>query len=264
MGDRALLLPGLRQAQAGPRDGARPRQLEAGAPAPAPARQRRGERRGVRVGFGALQLRRVDGEPAREPPRRAAALDPGLLRRRQLPVLPDLVHAAPRRGWRLPGRHRRGHAEVVNGASDEELLAAHLEGDRTAFGELMTRHERRIYGLCFRILGNREDAEDATQEAFRGEAAFSTWLYRIAVNAATDQARRRGRARTTPLEAEETGQGAAAVGDPGAVVATTLTVQAAMRAVPEDFRVALVLCDLYGFGHAQAAEILGIPVGTVK
>jgi RNA polymerase sigma-70 factor (ECF subfamily) len=162
----------------------------------------------------------------------------------------------------------------VNGASDEELLAAHLEGDRTAFGELMTRHERRIYGLCFRILGNREDAEDATQEAFigalrragafRGEAAFSTWLYRIAVNAATDQARRRGRARTTPLEAEETGQGAAAVGDPGAVVATTLTVQAAMRAVPEDFRVALILCDLYGFGHAQAAEILGIPVGTVK
>jgi RNA polymerase sigma-70 factor, ECF subfamily len=162
----------------------------------------------------------------------------------------------------------------VNGASDEELLAAHLEGDRSAFGELMTRHERRIYGLCFRILGNREDAEDATQEAFigalrragsfRGEAAFSTWLYRIAVNAATDQARRRGRTRTIPLEGEETGQTAAATGDPGGAVATALTVQAALRAVPEDFRVAVILCDLYGFGHAQAAEVLGIPVGTVK
>ena len=82
--------------------------------------------------------------------------------------------------------------------SDEALLAAHLRGDPLAFGQLVARHERRIYGLCLRILGNREDAEDATQEAFlaalrkaasfRRAAAFSTWLYRIAVNAATDPA----------------------------------------------------------------------------
>jgi RNA polymerase sigma-70 factor (ECF subfamily) len=162
----------------------------------------------------------------------------------------------------------------VNGASDEELLAAHLQGDRTAFGALMTRHERRIYGLCFRMLGNREDAEDATQEAFigalrragsfRGEAAFSTWLYRIAVNAATDLARRRGRSRTIPLETDEGHRDVAATGDPSAGLATSLTVQAALRAVPEDFRIALILCDLYGFGNAQTAEILGVPVGTVK
>jgi RNA polymerase sigma-70 factor (ECF subfamily) len=162
----------------------------------------------------------------------------------------------------------------VSRAGDEALLAAHLRGDRTAFGELMSRHERRIYGLCLRILGNREDAEDATQEAFigalrraggfRGDAAFSTWLYRIAVNAATDQARRRGRARTVPLDAEEAGHAAPSAADPGVAVATAMTVQAALRLVPEDFRVALILCDLYGFGHAQAAEILGIPVGTVK
>jgi RNA polymerase sigma-70 factor (ECF subfamily) len=162
----------------------------------------------------------------------------------------------------------------VNGASDEELLAAHLQGDRTAFGALMARHERRIYGLCFRMLGNREDAEDATQEAFigalrragsfRGEAAFSTWLYRVAVNAATDLARRRGRSRTVPLETEEAHRDVAAGVDPSGAVATSLTVQAALRAVPQDFRIALILCDLYGFGHAQAAEILGVPVGTVK
>jgi RNA polymerase sigma-70 factor (ECF subfamily) len=89
----------------------------------------------------------------------------------------------------------------VSTPSDEALLAAHLRGDPRAFGELVARHERRIYGLCLRILGNREDAEDAAQEAFlaalrkassfRRAAAFSTWLYRIAVNAATDQARRR-------------------------------------------------------------------------
>jgi RNA polymerase sigma-70 factor (ECF subfamily) len=162
----------------------------------------------------------------------------------------------------------------VNGASDEELLAAHLQGDRTAFGALMARHERRIYGLCFRMLGNREDAEDATQEAFigalrragsfRGEAAFSTWLYRVAVNAATDLARRRGRSRTVSLETEEPRRDLATAGDPSGTVTVSLTVQAALRAVPEDFRIALILCDLYGFGHAQAAEILGVPVGTVK
>jgi RNA polymerase sigma-70 factor (ECF subfamily) len=162
----------------------------------------------------------------------------------------------------------------VNGASDEDLLAAHLRGDRTAFAELMAKHERRIYGLCLRILGNREDAEDATQEAFigalgragtfGGDAAVSTWLYRIAVNAATDQARRRGRARTVPLEAEEASSAAPSGGDPSGAVATAMTVKAALRLVPADFRIALILCDLYGFGHAQAAEILGVPIGTVK
>ncbi len=162
----------------------------------------------------------------------------------------------------------------MSGASDEDLLAAHLEGDRTAFAELVTRHERRVYGLCLRVLGNREDAEDATQEAFiaalrraetfRREAAFSTWLFRIAVNAATDQARRRGRARTVPLEAEEPGGSSAAGGDPSGAVTTALTVQAALRRVPEDFRVALILCDLYGFGHAQAAGVLEIPVPTAR
>src|SRR6266702_4431099 len=112
--------------------------------------------------------------------------------------------------------------------TDEELLAAHVRGDRFAFGQLVARHERRVFGICLRMLGNREDAQDAAQDAFlaalrrassfRQAAAFSTWLYRIAVNAATDQARRRVRARTTPLQAEETAQGAAAVGDPGAAV----------------------------------------------
>jgi RNA polymerase sigma-70 factor (ECF subfamily) len=162
----------------------------------------------------------------------------------------------------------------VNGASDEDLLAAHLQGDRQAFGTLVSRHERRIYGLCLRVLGSREDAEDATQEAFlaalrragsfRHQAAFSTWLFRIAINAATDQARRRGRARTVPLEAGEVAEAAPSAGDPGGAVPSALAVQAALRRVPEDFRAVLVLCDLYGFPYAQAAEILEIPVGTVK
>jgi RNA polymerase sigma-70 factor (ECF subfamily) len=162
----------------------------------------------------------------------------------------------------------------VTERSDETLLAAHLRGDPHAFGELVGRHERRVYGLCLRILGSREDAEDAAQEAFlaalrkaasfRQAAAFSTWLYRIAVNAATDQARRRARARLTPLDPEDAAAAAAPGGDHGDAVATAVAVQAALAEVPEEFRVAVVLCDLYRVPYAEAAQILEIPVGTVK
>jgi RNA polymerase sigma-70 factor, ECF subfamily len=162
----------------------------------------------------------------------------------------------------------------VTERSDETLLAAHLRGDPRAFGELVGRHERRVYGLCLRILGSREDAEDATQEAFlaalrkaasfRQAAAFSTWLYRIAVNAATDQARRRARARLAPLDPEDAAAATAPGGDHGEAVATAVAVQAALAEVPEEFRVAVVLCDLYRVPYAEAAQILEIPVGTVK
>jgi RNA polymerase sigma-70 factor (ECF subfamily) len=161
----------------------------------------------------------------------------------------------------------------VNGPSDESLLAAHLKGDPRAFGELVSRHERRIYGLCLRILGNREDAEDAAQEAFlaalrkaasfRRAAAFSTWLYRIAVNAATDQARRRGRARLTALGPEDAGLPTPG-DDLGEAVASAVAVQTALTQVPEEFRIAVVLCDLYRVPYADAAQILEVPVGTVK
>jgi RNA polymerase sigma-70 factor, ECF subfamily len=162
----------------------------------------------------------------------------------------------------------------VSDPTDEALLAAHLRGDPDAFGQLVARHERRVYGLCLRILGSREDAEDATQEAFlaalrkaasfRQAAAFTTWLYRVAVNAATDQARRRGRARLTPLDPEDVGLAADPAGDPGELVATAVTVQTALAQVPEEFRVAVVLCDLYRVPYADAAQILEVPVGTVK
>jgi RNA polymerase sigma-70 factor, ECF subfamily len=162
----------------------------------------------------------------------------------------------------------------VSDPSDEALLAAHLRGDPGAFGQLVARHERRIYGLCLRILGNREDAEDATQEAFvaalrkassfRRAAAFSTWLYRIAVNAATDQARRRGRARLAAIDPDDAGLAVAPGGDLGELVAAAVTVQTALAQVAEEFRVAVVLCDLYRLPYADAAQILEVPVGTVK
>jgi RNA polymerase sigma-70 factor (ECF subfamily) len=164
----------------------------------------------------------------------------------------------------------------VSDITDEELLAAHLRGDRSAFGQLVARHERRVYGICLRMLGNREDAQDAAQEAFlaalrrastfRQAAAFSTWLYRIAVNAATDQARRRVRARTTPLDPEDSGlpPETAGGGDPGDTVATAVAVQSALTRIPEDFRAAVVLCDLLRLPYSEAAKILEVPVGTLK
>jgi len=122
--------------------------------------------------------------------------------------------------------------------SDEALLAAHLRGDPRAFGELMARHERRVYGLCLRILGNREDAEDATQEAFLAALAA--------------------------LDPEDAGLAVAPGGELGEVVASAVAVQTALSQVPEEFRVAVVLCDLYRIPYADAAQILEVPVGTVK
>jgi RNA polymerase sigma-70 factor, ECF subfamily len=86
----------------------------------------------------------------------------------------------------------------------------------------------------------------------------------VAVNAATDQARRRARARLSPLDPEDVGLAADPGGDPGELVATAVTVQAALAQVPEEFRVAVVLCDLYRVPYAEAAQILEVPVGTVK
>jgi RNA polymerase sigma-70 factor, ECF subfamily len=162
---------------------------------------------------------------------------------------------------------------VTSDPTDEELLARHLGGDRDAFTLLVGRHERRVYGICLRMLGGVEDAQDATQETFlavlrragtfRGGSAFSTWLYRVAVNCAIDQSRKRGRLRTSPLEPEEASRPHPGE-DPGEQVATSLTVQTALAGLPEEFRAAVVLCDLCRLPYAEAAEVLEVAVGTVK
>src|SRR3989442_15315262 len=88
-------------------------------------------------------------------------------------------------------------------ASDRELVQRAVAGDRFAFGVLVRRHERRVYNLAYRMLGREEDARDATQDAFltalrrlssfRGEAAFTTWMHRVTVNACYDILRKRKR-----------------------------------------------------------------------
>jgi RNA polymerase sigma-70 factor (ECF subfamily) len=160
--------------------------------------------------------------------------------------------------------------------NDEELVRGAVDGDSRAFAELMQRHERRIYNLCLRMTGNPDDASDATQDAFltafrklssfRGQAKFTTWLHRVAINACYDLLRKRSRAPqlASSEQQEAVVQSAAPTADHADEVAGTLDVARALATVPEEFRAALVLHDVQDVPVQEVAEILGVAVGTVK
>lgn len=155
-------------------------------------------------------------------------------------------------------------------ASDEDLAAAAATGDATALETLLFRHADRVHRICRRIVPDPGDALDATQEAllrvatrighFDGRSAFTTWLYRVATNAALDEARRRSR-RPRPVPDPDLDR--AGTPDP-ADAATRIDVQAALAEVPEVFRVALVLRDLCDLPYEEIATILEVPIGTVR
>jgi RNA polymerase sigma-70 factor, ECF subfamily len=153
---------------------------------------------------------------------------------------------------------------------DAELLAAHVAGDPDAFAELVRRHRDRLWAVALRTLGDREEAADALQDAlvsayrradsFRGDAAVTTWLHRIVVNACLDLARRRAVRPTTPLDDAPTPEAADDLG----ARETANDVLAALRALPIEQAAALVLVDVEGYPVGDAAEMLDVPVGTVK
>jgi RNA polymerase sigma-70 factor, ECF subfamily len=154
---------------------------------------------------------------------------------------------------------------------DEVLAARAAHGDRRALEALLERHADRVHALCRRVIGHPEDALDATQEAmisiargigrFDGRSAFTTWLYRVATNAALDELRR-SRRRPEPLDAIDVGRAAPESVDVD--VAHRVDVDAALRTLPAGFRVAVVLRDLCDLDYAQIAEVLGVPPGTVR
>jgi RNA polymerase sigma-70 factor, ECF subfamily len=155
---------------------------------------------------------------------------------------------------------------------DAALVQRATSGDRRALELLLDRHADRIHAVCRRIVAHPEDALDATQEAmisiargitrFDGRAAFSTWCYRIATNAALDELRR---TRRRPIPAHPDGPEPVATGSaPDDIVAARLDVDAALRLVPEEFRVAVVLRDLCDLDYAEIAEVLDVPPGTVR
>lgn len=164
---------------------------------------------------------------------------------------------------------------VRDPSDDRELVRRSVAGDPGAFTTLVERHRDRLYRVCFRILGDADDAADAVQDAFlsalrklgtfRGDAMFSTWLHRIGVNACYDILRKRARSpmlrAIEPGEAQELGE---AVGDHADQVSGSRDAAAALLLVPEDFRVALVLADVEDLPYERIAQILDVPVGTVK
>lgn len=163
--------------------------------------------------------------------------------------------------------------------SDLELVEAARGGDRSALDALLRRHYDRIFAVCRKITGSDADAADAAQEAmisivrslarFDGRASFGTWVYRIATNASLDELRRRRR-RPVVGTAESVGRDEAhEVVDPEAglhieIVAERMAIDEALATLPEDFRIPIVLRDLAGLDYAEIAQVVDIPVGTVK
>jgi RNA polymerase sigma-70 factor (ECF subfamily) len=189
-----------------------------------------------------------------------------------------------------PVKERPLHLGQADDAQINALVARAREGDRGSFDSLVEFYTPQIYNLALRIVGSRDDAEDCVQEAFvrafcalrsfRGEAAFSTWLYRVALNVATDAARKRSR---SPLpisglapDGSEPGppdlerlaaHGRAEASEPEGVLFAEQRRQIILKAIcrlPEHQRAVVVLYDFQGLSYEEIARITQTRVGTVK
>jgi RNA polymerase sigma-70 factor (ECF subfamily) len=166
--------------------------------------------------------------------------------------------------------------------TDEELVARATAGDLDSFNQLVARWERPIYALAYRTLGREEDARDVVQEAFlrayrglkgfKGEAKFSSWLYRITLNLCRDWSRRERRAPivqvpegTDPVElADERVQTSESVEDLVARREMSDAVAKAMAELPEEQRTAIMLKEYHGLTFQEIAGMLDCPLSTVK
>jgi len=169
--------------------------------------------------------------------------------------------------------------------SDHELLQAHVDGDPEAFSVLFRRHRDRLWAVALRTMGNPEDAADGLQDgmiaafrragSFRGDAAVTTWLHRVVVNACLDRIRAAKVRRADPLPEDledygdrgsllmATGE-AADPADLAVADERRRLVLDALDQLPPDQRAALVLVDMEGYPVAEVAEMLDCAVGTVK
>ena len=160
---------------------------------------------------------------------------------------------------------------------DQQLVAAAQSGDRDALDRLLRLHYDRIFAVCRRIAGNEADAADAAQEAlvaivrglprFDGRSRLSTWMYRVATNATLDELRRRNR---RPVAVDDSSGVFEHHGDHehGVVELESVidreVLDAALAALPDDFRIPVVMRDVADLDYADIADLLGLPLGTVK
>ena len=169
---------------------------------------------------------------------------------------------------------------TTKGAEAAAILRAQ-EGDLAAFNSLVERHQTAVYNLCLRMLGAPQPAEDAAQDAFinayrhlhtfRG-GAFRSWLFRIAANACYDEMRRRKSRAASSLD-EPHGEDDRRIDIPAAGPsmeehAENTELQAALTAalarLPDEQRLAIILCDVQGFDYAEIARVTRSSLGTVK
>jgi len=165
--------------------------------------------------------------------------------------------------------------------SDEDLVARSIDGDTDSFNQLVRRWERPIYALAYRTLGRDEDARDVTQETFlrafrsiggfRGQAKFSSWLYRIALNLCRDWLRRERRAPVVQAPEGVDVIEMASEPDPGESIEDVVTrrnlsahVQRAMTQLSEEQRSTIILKEYQGLTFQEIADLQGCPLSTVK
>jgi RNA polymerase sigma-70 factor (ECF subfamily) len=165
--------------------------------------------------------------------------------------------------------------------TDEELVALSMSGDTESFNQLILRWERPIYALAYRTLGREEEARDVVQETFlrafrglknfRGQAKFSSWIYRIALNLCRDWMRRERRAPIAPtpegvdlveLAAEQ--EPAESIEDLVARHDMSRVVARAMARLPDEQRMAIILKEYHGMTFQEIADLQSVPLSTVK
>jgi RNA polymerase sigma-70 factor, ECF subfamily len=165
--------------------------------------------------------------------------------------------------------------------TDEELVARSIRGDNESFDQLILRWERPIYALAYRTIGREEDARDVCQEtflrafralpAFRGQAKFSSWLYRIALNLCRDWIRRERRAPVVQapegvdlMDLAVEAEPSESIEDLVARKDLTAMVERVMARLPEEQRTAIVLKEYHGLTFQEIADVVGCPLSTVK
>ena len=167
------------------------------------------------------------------------------------------------------------YADEVKG-DDEELVRLAREGDRTAFSALVVRHQHEVFTLALRLVGDRELAADVAQESFmrgwralpkfRGDARFSTWIYRITVNTASSLRSRAARRRTERLDDllyEPAAEGISPE-RAGEILELRPRLEAALQVLTDEIRAVVVLKDIYGWTHPEIGEHLAITVTASK
>ena len=165
--------------------------------------------------------------------------------------------------------------------SDEELVALCVGGDRDSFNQLILRWERPIYALAYRTLGREEEARDICQETFlrafralpnfRGQAKFSSWLYRIALNLCRDWMRKERRAPMVQppedvdiFDLASAAEPSESIEDLVARKDMTRLVEKAMAKLPDEQRTAILLKEYHGLTFQEIADLVGCPLSTVK